>query len=202
MSRSAVASDVRYGPLERAKANIRARGLSDKIQICLADGLCGIENYAPEDIFICGMGGELIVKIIDAAPFLRSENIRLILQPMTHAEILRRYLAKVGFDIVDEEIAVEKNGKVYQIIVSEYSGRARSMTDVERLLGPVNIKKGGSGLQTLAKGLLRALDTKINGLRAAGIPDTDICLLRSEIIESIEIMKTTKGENGQNDEII
>lgn len=148
------------------------------------------------------MGGELIVKIIDAAPFLRSENIRLILQPMTHAEILRRYLAKSGFDIVDEEIAVEKNGKVYQIIVSEYSGRARNMTDVECMLGPVNIKKGGSGLQALAKGLLRALDTKINGLRAAGIPDTDICLLRSEIVEIIKIMKTVKGENGQDDEII
>lgn len=199
MSRSAVASDVRDGPLERAKANIRACGLSDKIQTCLADGLCGIESYAPEDIFICGMGGELIVKIIDAAPFLRSENIRLILQPMTHAEILRRYLAKVGFDIVDEEIAVEKSGKVYQIIVSEYSGRACTMTDAECLLGPVNIKKGGSGLQSLAGGLLRALDTKINGLRAAGIPDTDVCLLRSEIIE---ITKTTKGENGQDDEII
>lgn len=139
------------------------------------------------------MGGELIVKIIDAAPFLRSKKIRLILQPMTHAEILRRYLADVGFDIVDEEIAVEKNGKVYQIIVAEYSGTPRDVTEVECLLGQINIKKGGSKLQALADGMLRAIDTKIKGLRAAGISDGEICSLR------LEIMKTLKGEDGQND---
>lgn len=185
---------MRDGPLERAKANIRAYGLSDRIQTCLADGLCGIESYDPDDVFICGMGGELIVKIIDAAPFLRSKKIRLILQPMTHAEILRRYLADVGFDIVDEEIALEKSRKVYQIIVSEYSGVAYQLTDLECLLGQINIKKGGKDLQALADGILRAIDTKIKGLRAAGIPDGKICSLRSEI------MKTLKGENGQNDE--
>ncbi len=185
---------MRDGPLERARANIRAYGLSDRIQTCLADGLCGIESYAPDDIFICGMGGELIVKIIDAAPFLRSKKIRLILQPMTHAETLRRYLADVGFDIVDEEIAVEKSGKVYQIIVAEYSGVAYRLTEVECLLGRVNIKKGGSKLQTLAAGILRAIDTKIKGLRTAGIPDCEIRSLR------LEIMKTLKGENGRNDE--
>lgn len=113
---------------------------------------------------------------------------------MTHAEILRRYLSDVGFDIVDEEIVTEKNGKVYQIIVAEYSGIAYRLTEVECLLGRVNIKKGTGELQILADGILHAIDTKIKGLRTAGIPDGEVCLLRSEI------MKTMKGENGQNDE--
>lgn len=196
ISSTAIASDLRKGPLERADKNIAEYGLSERIKTTIADGLLGIEEYCPEDIFICGMGGELIVKIIDAAPFGRSENIRMILQPMTHAEILREYLADGGFRIVDEDIVTEKGEKIYQIIVAEYSGEKYELSALELMLGPGNLKNGGKPLSQLAKKSAMALRTRINGLSAAGVDTKELCALEKELLAVVE-----KKERGDKNEI-
>mgnify|MGYP003301554816 CR=1 FL=1 len=66
VSKKAVASDINEGPYLRALSNVRAHSLSDKITALCTPGLDGIEKYAPTDILICGMGGELIFRIIKA----------------------------------------------------------------------------------------------------------------------------------------
>ena len=99
-----VASDINVGPTERALANVISHGAKGAIDVVRTDGLNGIEKYFPEDIFILGMGGELIVKIISEAQWLKDEKKRLVLQPMTHPEAVRKYLYDNGFDIVDELI--------------------------------------------------------------------------------------------------
>ena len=60
----AVASDINAGPLSRAEANIRKFSLSSQINTRLTPGLTGIEEFAPTDILISGMGGELIDSIL------------------------------------------------------------------------------------------------------------------------------------------
>ena len=115
--RSAIASDVNEGPIMRAREHIAAFGLQEQITTLLCDGLSALEPYAPTDILVLGMGGELIVHILAGAPWLCREGIRLILQPMTHPEAVRRYLADGGFAIVEECLVEE--GKIYQIIVAE-----------------------------------------------------------------------------------
>ena len=92
ISDSALACDINIGPLNAAKKNIDAAGLSNKIDTKLTDGLKGIEDFKPEDIYILGMGGELIWRIINDSELARVDGIRLILQPMTHAHDLRRGL--------------------------------------------------------------------------------------------------------------
>ena len=96
--RGGVASDINRGPIERAKENIEKYGLSERISTELTDGLCNIEKYSPEDILVLGMGGELIASIIDAAAWTKNSDIRLCLQPMTHAEHLRKYLYENGLE--------------------------------------------------------------------------------------------------------
>ena len=49
--------------------------MKDKIELRLTDGLRGIESTAPDDILICGMGGELIARIIKDAPFTKNKKI-------------------------------------------------------------------------------------------------------------------------------
>lgn len=116
----AIASDVREGPLERAHQHITAYGLSDRIRTVLTDGLSGLEGYAPEDILIFGMGGELIASILAAADFIRTPAVRLILQPMTHPELLRSWLAENGFSILGERLSAEED-RIYQTICAEYA---------------------------------------------------------------------------------
>ena len=141
----ALASDINKGPVMRAKESVDKYGVSDKIEVALGDGLTGADKYPITDIVIAGMGGELISSILDAAKWIQNEKYRLILQPMTHAEILREYLINNGFSIIDEDIVTEqKDRKIYQIICAEYSGKNDRYTTDELYLGRHNISRRSS----------------------------------------------------------
>ncbi len=118
----AVAADINAGPVARAEMHIAAAGLADRIAAVKTDGLTGLDRYAPTDIIIFGMGGELIASIVAAAPWIRTAETRLILQPMTHAADLRAYLAGEGWRIVGETLSRE-GARLYQTICAEWNGR-------------------------------------------------------------------------------
>ena len=145
--RGGVASDINEGPYLCAKKNIAAEGLSSLLTAVHTAGLCGIEEYAPTDIMICGMGGELIASILEDAPWVKNEKIRLILQPMTHPEILRKHLLHSGFEIIDETIIHED--KLYVVLCAEYVGKSYDYTEAELLLGKKNIEKAKDELYML-----------------------------------------------------
>lgn len=113
--RSAVAADIRTGPLAKAEENLK-RYQTQQITVRLSDGLEKVLPEEAEDIVIAGMGGELIVKILSAAPWVRQAGRRLILQPMTCAPELREYLLQNGFSVLREE-AVEVRGHVYSVML-------------------------------------------------------------------------------------
>ena len=60
-------SDVNEGPLSSARANAASEGLLDRCEFTLADGAAALSGKGITDYAICGMGGELIASIIDAA---------------------------------------------------------------------------------------------------------------------------------------
>lgn len=130
----AVAADIAEGPLDRARENLAAAGLLDRVTLLLADGLSGMEGLGLTDIAICGMGGEMIASILAAAPFVRDPSLRLILQPMTKADHLRRYLAAEGFSVISERYATE-DGRVYLCLSAVYDGLVRSLSSVTAVLG-------------------------------------------------------------------
>ncbi len=108
----AYASDLRPGPLENARRTIEALGLEEKITPVLCDGLAA---FGPEDadtIVIAGMGGDEIYAILQRAPWTCSPEIRLVLQPMTASDRLRRNLVEGGFAI-HREIVLQDSGKLY-----------------------------------------------------------------------------------------
>lgn len=172
----AVASDINEGPVKRAKINVAVSGLSDKIDLLLADGLDKASALSPDDIIIAGMGGELIRDIIDASEYVRDPRIRLILQPMTMPEVLRAYLAENGFNIIDEKVCTAAD-KCYQIICAEYDGVVREYSRFELLLGHINIgrirsgKANGDELELLRRTRIAA-GRRIEGMSRAANPDT------------------------------
>ena len=160
----AYASDVRKGPLSRAAKNVAEAGLSDKIVLNLADGLDGAEKYRPDTIVIAGMGGELIADIIDRAPFVKTKQITLILQPMTCPDELRKYLLSAGFEIERERLAYE-DSHIYQIIVCRFKNSAQKYTAAEletgrdhedRELVPALYKKYIAKYEKIIKGKSKA----------------------------------------------
>lgn len=113
--KKAYACDVREGPLKAAEKNIALNGLRNEIKTVLSDGLKEVKNEEIDCITVCGMGGILISKILSEAEECAKKAGRLILQPMSEAEHLRKYLFDNGFTIYDEKIAREDE-RYYSII--------------------------------------------------------------------------------------
>lgn len=135
---SALAADINEGPIQSARANVAAAGLADRIDTLRTDGLHGVQDYAPDDILIFGMGGELIVRILTEAPWVKNERIGLILQPMSRASLLRAWLLEEGFAITGESLSFAD--KYYQTVAARYCGRSESYTEEELTLGKHNIR--------------------------------------------------------------
>lgn len=167
ISSRALACDINRGPIESAERNIAAAGLEDKIDTLCTDGLHGAEHFDADDIMIFGMGGELIIRILSEAPWVKDANIGLVLQPMTRAHLLRRWLLENGFTIVGETITHED--RYYQTIAARYCGKREEYTEEELLLGRLNIQNNAPHLagfvkheigvwEAILRGKLRAVD--------------------------------------------
>jgi len=132
--RRAVLSDVNRGPLDSARANAEAAGLSDRVELVLTDGAAALSGRGITDYAICGMGGELIADIIERAPEMKSPLIRLILQPMTRRDKLSLYLAASGFEVLAEEYSRD-GGKYYVTLYARYDGVRRDIDEFEAEFG-------------------------------------------------------------------
>ena len=163
----AIAADIGEGPIGRARAFIHACGLSHKIDTYICDGVAALPITPPADIAICGMGGETIQGIIDAAPILKNENIRLLLQPMTDFALLRRYLAANGFAAIEEDI-VSSDGRMYQCMVFRYSGETYTLSPAEAELGALCIQTRSDTFLQYVKRRINIVQKCVNGKLVSG----------------------------------
>ncbi len=166
----ALASDINEGPVSAARANVIKNGLAERITVTRADGLEGAESFAPDCITVLGMGGELITSILDKAKWIRNDTITLVLQPMTHAEILAKYLAEQGFEILDERIICDggRDDRIYRIIKARFSGEKYALSELEALIGKINLDRGDSVTCALVEKNIRILEARINGKAVSG----------------------------------
>lgn len=128
-----VATDINEGPLKKALTNLCELGFEDKVSLVLCDGLEGCDPASVDTVIVAGMGGDTITGILDRAEWCAKEDIRLILQPVTKAEILRYWLTNNEFVITDESL-VKENGTVYQIICAR-PGKSEKYSDAELFIG-------------------------------------------------------------------
>ena len=170
IAKRAVACDINEGPLERARWSAAKFGVTEKIRFVLADGLDGVEpeRDGVNDIVICGMGGELIARIVDASEYTRKPEVCLILQPMTCAPELRQYLWDNGFCITAERLC-EAAGKIYTCMHVCYDGEQRAYTPAERILGRYHIENRAPLFDEYAKTAIRRLHTQISGMKKGGL---------------------------------
>ena len=151
-ARAVYASDVRDGPLEAARRTAAECG-AQNVTVLKSDGLREIP-FA-DDVVICGMGGELIARIVTECAFT-SENTRFILQPMTRADVLRRSLYANGFEI-DEERVARSAGRSYVVMLARYTGVRAQIDEAFALAGKVAdpdfLRQTAQKLQKRAQGL-------------------------------------------------
>lgn len=114
----AYACDVAEGPLNASKENIQLNQLENKVIPLLGSGMNPIIGKKVDMISIAGMGGILMVEILDEYRDLL-KNYRFVLQANVGIEVLREYLDKNNLKIIDEDI-VQDAHHIYEIIVCEY----------------------------------------------------------------------------------
>lgn len=180
----AYASDIGKGPLERARENISQAGLCSQIETVLTDGALYFDGIADEFI-IAGMGGELIYRIISQAPFLKSENVHMVLQPMTKVPYIRTALLNDGF-YIDKESLVKEDGKIYTVMSVYWDGKKRELSPLEALTGRVEDAVADGNTQyfcDLLSLLTHDLDNRIYGKREAGEDTSEEGMLRRQLQE-------------------
>ena len=97
------AGDINEGPLQSAVSNAEKYGVGDRISFFLSDGL----KSFPRDFHtaVCaGMGADTIVSILENAPWIKSNQYRLILQCQSKTHYLRKYLSDNGWRITEESV--------------------------------------------------------------------------------------------------
>lgn len=161
----AIASDLRAGPLERARETTARFGMGERVDFRLCDGLSGICSEEVDTVAIAGMGGETIASILEATPWTKMGTL-LLLQPMTGFAELRRWLQGNGYRILKERIACE--GKRLYSILSVTGGEMPALTPAEQWAG----RQNGDPLRREYLAMIRGkVEKALSGQRAARIPD-------------------------------
>ena len=123
---SAYACDVAEGPLQSARRNAVKFGVSEKISFHLSDGVKNVPRDF--DALVCaGMGGDTMVSILEAAPWLKDSRYRLVLQCQSKRELLRQYLSDNGWHIAEESVL--RDGRfLYTVMDVRYDPAAKRLT--------------------------------------------------------------------------
>lgn len=145
----AIASDINKGPLKKADENIKKYMLEDKISLVLGNGLekinfSEIKKIAPlafgiETVVIAGMGGNLIIDILNNNLETVKQLKQLVLQPQLDIYEVRKYIHSIGFSIENEQMIIEE-GKYYNII-SATIGNEKYYNDQHYRWGKILIEK-------------------------------------------------------------
>lgn len=160
---SGIAADIRSGPLEAARRTVTEEGLTENIALRLGDGLAPVSAEEADDIAIAGMGGETIVEILSAADWVKDARLRLILQPMTRAEELRRWLLTNGFAITEERL-VRDGHRLYPVMAVAYTAAPPETDEFAFYAGFFSAQEGKPYREMMAEHLLR----RAAGLHHAG----------------------------------
>lgn len=136
---SVIASDIGEGPLKSAMANADRLGVSENIRFFLSDGVQSIPREF--DTLVCaGMGGDTMMSILEASPWLRSSQYRLVLQCQTRIHLLRQYLSETGWFLRDE-ITVRDGKFVYTVLEAVWQPDAPKLTAGQCYFSPALLQR-------------------------------------------------------------
>lgn len=140
----AIAGDIAEGPCAAARTTIGMHGVRQQVEVRLGSGLKVLGTGEAGCIAIAGMGASTIIDILAADLEIARAAQRLVLQPMTGAASLRRWLVANGWQLADEALA-EEGGHLYEIIAAEpcNDAKRKEYSDAEYEIGPLLLAKGG-----------------------------------------------------------
>lgn len=185
ISKQVIAMDINKGPIERAKENVKLYGCESFIDIRLSDGAKELKQGEADTVLISGMGGALMIRILEDSKDVVAQMKELILQPQSEIPMVRKYLHSIGFKIADEDMLTE-DGKHYTAIhavpgVEQYSN------EMEYCYGKILLEKKN---KTLHEFLQYGIEKYSNIIAKLQTQEYDKNKKRlSELKEELSLMK-------------
>lgn len=186
----AVASDVNEGPLQRGRETARLYGVEEAITFRCCDGLAGIDPSMADTVAICGMGGELIARILGAAPWTR--EALLLLQPMSSQPELRRWLLDNGYVIRREVIrreVIRREGEKYYVILTVTGGREeRAYSPAELWAGRQRPGEEDPHRADYLADQIRRKERAVAGMKQGSV-EPEILAREEDLLAQLKVMK-------------
>lgn len=159
------ACDLREGPLQSARRNAARYHTQEQMEFFLSDGLQKVEPGSVDTVVCAGMGGDLIIQILSAAPWLQDERYTLILQPQTGIQDLRAWLGSHGF-YEDRAELVRDGGFIYCVLRLRW-GRGMELTPGQQFVSPALLQSESPLLPEYMTRLQQSLEKIAEGLSRA-----------------------------------
>lgn len=190
---SAIACDLREGPLARARETGRTYG-ADGVEYRLGNGLAVVSPEEADTVVIAGMGGENIAAILARAPWTAGGRHTLLLQPQSRAEALRAFLAENGYAIRREAL-VQDRGTLYPVM--EAGGGEMSLTLGQRH-GGAALLHDPLGDRYIIEKIVR-LQAAVAGINRSGGGREKGDALREIITALLSMREEWRNANGSSD---
>lgn len=180
---SALACDVRKGPLDNARKTVESYGIENKITLRLSDGFDEITPDEAQDFIMCGMGGTLMEELVSRTEWLKDKSKRLIVQPQSHSEDIRRYFVQNGFEILFEDACTD-GGKLYCAMAAEYTGEITKKS-ISYIYSGKLPECGKAEAQLIIGNTVSRLRTKLDAAKNHGTPENAEYL--EKVIAELEV---------------
>ncbi|WP_035343588.1 tRNA (adenine(22)-N(1))-methyltransferase [Alkalihalobacillus hemicellulosilyticus] len=187
----AVAGEVNEGPYQSAKAQVKRLRLEGDISVRKGDGLHVMMPGEVDVITICGMGGGLISTILEEGKDKLEGITRLILQPNVTAHLIRNWLRRRNWKLIDESI-LEEDGKIYEILVAERGDDQEVYLDneeVKMLVGPYLMKEKSTVFRKKWELEIEGWKRIIRSLEKAKQEEKEILRKKMELKKTIEMVE-------------
>ena len=168
--KKAYACDINRGPLEKARENIEFFGVEDSIILRLSNGLEKLGNDEADTIIIAGMGGELIIDILERGKIFYDKKNTFILSPQ----------------IFKEDMCIDE-GKFYTVMEVGYTGYEVHYSYSELLYGKYLIKNKNPILFEFLK---KEKNKYINIISNTGLNEKR----RAELVQRLDIIEEVINE--------
>lgn len=180
-----IASDIKPGPVGAAKRHVEKYGLSESVEVRLGPGLEPLSSGEAGQIIIAGMGGEMIMKILEESPD-KAKASELILQPMNAQYELRKFLHENGYKIKKEDIVCE-NIKVYNVFIVSKGQDTPFDDDFEYQIPPYLLSH--PRIDKLLEKKIREFKKIINGNEKATEKNEELINCYKEYLKKAEDLK-------------
>ncbi|HHD2786482.1 class I SAM-dependent methyltransferase [Clostridium perfringens] len=130
--KKAIASDINKGPIEKAKVNVAFEGVSNRVKCLLGPGLNPLKVGEVNGVILAGMGGNLTRDILLADMDKVKKYDFIILQPAQNPEVLREFLYKNDYEIIDEDL-IKDEGRFYELFKVKYNENSEKLVFEDEL---------------------------------------------------------------------